>query len=292
MKSEWRVSSEESGLSILDFLKKKIGPDYSARKIKQMVDTGFCTLNGRVERFASKSIGTGDRLSLILNEALSPKVPLFDSTRILYQDDAILAYNKPPGVVSDDHKFLKELEKAIGSSLILLHRLDKETSGVLLFSKSKECADHITEQFRLREVKKCYYAIVDGVVGKQTGVIENFLGKRSVYQGQAMWGSVEEKKGLFAKTLWKVRKKGKTATWMECHPETGRTHQIRVHMAEMGHPILGDFQYGRVFHCPYRPSRILLHAADITLQHPYKTQMIYIQAPIPDDFKMAMEEVL
>lgn len=105
---------------------------------------------------------------------------------------------------------------------------------------------------------------------------------------QSIWGSVSQEKGVAAATSWHVLKKGKQASLLQCFPETGRTHQIRVHLSGMGHPILGDHQYGKKFTCSYQAPRCLLHANKIGFIHPFLHKEIAIGAPMPEDFKDAM----
>ena len=123
------------------------------------------------------------------------------------------------------------------------------------------------------------------------GKVENYLGKKQAYAGQTIWGAVSPSRGLYACTEWERLKKGDISSLVACHPTTGRTHQIRVHMAEMGHPILGDYQYGKRFLCPYRPPRILLHAEEFSFYHPSTGKSLCLTAPLPDDFKIAQQKL-
>ena len=169
--------------------------------------------------------------------------------------------------------------------------MDRETTGVLILAKEKGVFDNLVEQFKHFQVQKRYLTIVDGQVEQPKGIIENYLGKKRSYAGQTIWGSVQQSKGLYASTEWIRLKKGKSVTLMACYPKTGRTHQIRVHMAEIGHPILGDFQYSKEFECRYRPTRYLLHSEEITFQHPLTGEALFLKAPIPDDFKKAQQKL-
>ena len=147
--------------------------------------------------------------------------------------------------------------------------MDRETTGVLLLAKSLEVKKKFIEQFRDYQVKKRYLAIVEGVPKKQCGKIENYLIKKKEYSGQTIWGSNKNEKGLYAYTDWKLLKANTIASLIECYPKTGRTHQIRVHLCEMGHPLLGDNQYGGGG-CSSGPiPRILLHAESLEFFHPF-----------------------
>lgn len=262
----------------------------SARSLKRLIESNRCEINGRTERFASTFLGTGDRVCLHVEEArlLSPKIA--EPSRILFEDEALLIYDKPAGINCDE-KGILQLWKSSLLSLQLVHRLDRDTTGVLLFAKQPIYFHALVEQFKQFQVKKSYLAIVDGIMEESRGVIENHLGKKQAFAGQTIWGSVSPSKGLYACTEWEQLSKGKMAALIACHPKTGRTHQIRVHMAEKGHPILGDFQYGKQFQCPYRPSRTLLHAEKIRFQHPITGIELHITAPLPEDFKIAQQKL-
>jgi RluA family pseudouridine synthase len=171
---------------------------------------------------------------------------------------------------------------------ILLHRLDKDTTGVLLFARNEVAAKEIENLFKKRHIKKTYLAIVRGIPSKSSGIIKNYLGKLHTYHGQTIWGAVSENKGLPAKTFWKIKKKCGDASLLICHPETGRTHQIRAHLSELGHPILGDHQYGGTTTGLYHPERVLLHASELTFEHPTTKKMIHIKSPLPEDFITAI----
>lgn len=296
---EWIVTASESGLKLQQFLRKQLNQDISARQIKQSVDKGCCKINGRIERFASSLVGAGDRVVLDILEqtAGSPnrllEASLKDPSRCLYQDDFLFIFNKPPGITSDDKRLLSLVPRTISSSQQneLVHRIDKDTSGALIFAKNRQVAEEILTHFKQRLVKKTYLTIIDGVPLNRSGLIENYLGKINSYQGQTVWGEVSKTNGLNARTVWELKKSGKDASLVVCYPETGRTHQIRVHMSGMGHPILGDTQYGKSFKCRYRPSRHMLHAAEISFLHPVYKKEITVFAPLPDDFIKALEAI-
>lgn len=281
MKMNWVVSSEDSGSKLIVFLQKKL--NLSSKQIKRSLDSGQCQVNGKIERFGSTLLGTEDKVLFYLSSPSTTSKKAFEPSRILYEDDWILAYNKPAGLVSDS-KILSELFKTYHHSLYLIHRLDRNTTGVLLFAKQAIALEHMQELFRKHLIHKMYIALVDGIPKKEEGIIESDLGKIYSYQGQTVFGSVEKGKGQHAVTQWKRIAKGKDAALIHCFPKTGRTHQIRVHLSEMGHPILGDSQYGKKFQCSYRPNRTLLHAAEIFFEHPFLHTSIHIQVPLPDDF--------
>jgi len=282
MKNEWTVNKEEAGLKLVPFLKMKL-PLYSSRVLKRAVEGNLCTINGMTERFASTELGVGDKVFFedsLLQRSESVSVS-FSADRVLFEDDDLMVYNKPAGISSE----------AIKTPYILVHRLDKETTGALIFAKSQPIFNAMVELFRKFKVHKTYVAIVQGVPKQKKGIIDNYLGKKSSYQGQAIWGQVVKEKGLHAVTEWQVEKVAKGATLIRCVPRTGRTHQLRVHLSEMGLPILGDHHYCRHFTYEYRPARVLLHAFEVSFEHPVLKTPLKIKAPLADDFKSAYKAI-
>lgn len=277
----WRVEAGESSIKLSAFLKTKLGDKLSIRQIKQAIEQNACQLNGQLIRFASTLVGKGDRVTfqdvLIKRER--------KSASILYQDKWILASNKPAGIASEDQA-LKPVRQAI-----LLHRLDKDTTGILLWALNEETQKIMEEKFKKRLIEKTYLALVNGTPKQNEGRIENYLAKINSYEGQSLWGQVVKGSGVLAITDWRVLKTFEHSALIECRPLTGRTHQIRVHLNGLGHPILGDKQYGKRAVCSYRPSRCLLHAFSLRFLHPISCETLEIQAPIPDDFSLALKEI-
>lgn len=288
--TEWIVPPEDSGKKLITFLSDRLGQKFSSRQLKKALESNQCQLNGRIERFASVQICKGDRIVLNLVEDTSVKKNFnFEQKRVLFEDSYFLAYNKPAGINCDEHGILRVLRSKI-PSLQLIHRLDRDTTGVLLFAKDKTIFNKMVIAFREHRVDKEYMAIVDGVLNKKSGSIDNLLAKKHVYAGQALWGEVKTG-GLHAHTDWIKMKEGNQATFVHCFPKTGRTHQLRVHFAEMGHPILGDYQYCKKFSCSYQAARHLLHAYRLSFIHPITGKKISIEAPNPVDLLEA-EKIL
>lgn len=276
----WIVSAEESDEKLASFIKAHSAQDASLRKIKSWIDAGLCYINRRREKFHHTRLRAGDRIDLIIPEESKP-INLKES--LLFEDPFILVCNKPPGVVCDE-----STEKRIGA--LLVHRLDKDTSGVLLFAKSVEIRTKLFDEFRQRKVHKEYVAVVDGIVKKEKGTIENVLAPLKRFQGQTIWGASKDGSGDEASTDWKVLQRGKTATLMRLYPHTGRTHQLRVHMKGIGHPIVGDIVYGGAFLCSYPATRQLLHAEKLTLTHPVSNKKMEFTAPMPEYFAHALSD--
>lgn len=281
---QWKVAKDESGLELKSFLKEKM-PEFSLRSLKKGIESNLCRINGRTERFASSLVGAGDIVEFAAEKLDEAKQrPVVTCADILFQDTDLMIINKPAGIASDAPELKKQLA-AYSPSLELVHRLDRDTSGILIFAANPHAKKELENRFKERKIKKSYLAIADGTFTKKKGRIHSFLAKKHAYEGQALWGS--QKSGLSAETEWEIEQEGKNAALVLCHPITGRTHQIRVHLSEMGHPILGDYQYGREFKCAYRPSRCLLHAWKIALDHPATEKKIEIEAPLPQDFQQA-----
>ena len=258
----YRVKEENS---LLSFLKGKT--DLSGREIKRALESGGCRLNGKLERFASTKLKEGDKVTFRL-----PRVLKKETLSILYQDPSLTLFNKPSGVTTAPE---------VGHHLV--HRLDKGTSGVLLMARTLPMKKDLEALFKKREVKKTYIALIKGAPRKDQGTIDNRLSKKGTFHGQTLYGSAPN--GQKAITHWKVLEKRKGASLVELYPETGRTHQLRIHMAEMGHPILGDLQYGRDVSFPEAIDRLCLHAYRLAFVHPKTQKKVQATSPLPALFK-------
>jgi 23S rRNA pseudouridine955/2504/2580 synthase/23S rRNA pseudouridine1911/1915/1917 synthase len=262
---------------LIHFLQKELQPSPSGKMLRRVLEANLCRVNGSVERFGTADVAKGSVVEL------SPAwttiaVPHLGSFEILYEDDHLLVVDKPAGWVCTDEECLR----AFGVKRYLIHRLDKETTGALLIAKSIEMREAMIHRFQEKTVEKIYYAIVDRVPATERGCSKGFFGKVGLFQGQTRWGS--RLKGLYAETHWKRIAQGENASLLACQPITGRTHQIRVHLSEMGHPILVDRQYSTSYTCKYFAKRPLLHAARIRFMHPMTGVQIDVTAPLPADF--------
>lgn len=263
---------------LLDFLHSHF-PEISARKLKKAIEHQGCKVNGHIETIASRQLKIGDEVEFHFPTL---EIAVFNSDAILYEDNALLAYNKQVGLTCDEKNF---------APLLLIHRLDKDTSGVLLLAKTEDVRKAMIRLFRMKKVTKSYLAIVAGRIQQEKGKIENSLAKVATVGGQSIWGSVPKSKGEHAITLWATLSLGDRSTLVKCQPITGRTHQLRVHLSEIGHPILGDPIYGKKATHPYFAPRTLLHAEEIAFPHPVTGKPLKIQAQLPLDFTTAMEEL-
>lgn len=272
-------------MKLLSFLRQHCPESISAKAIKRAIDAKQCRVNGRIETISTTPLKGSDRVEIELKTA-SKSTPT-----ILYEDADLLVINKTPQVVCDTPSINALFPKYQGT-LELIHRLDKETTGVLLIAKNGPFKEKMVALFKEKGVKKIYRAIVDGAVGDSEGKCESRLAKISGHGAQVKWGSVTGRAGKEALTLWRRLKTCKSASYLELMPLSGRTHQIRVHLSEMGHPILGDVIYRcKRFRCPYAPQRNLLHALSIEFIHPITENRVQINAPLPTDFTKAVEKL-
>lgn len=264
---KWLVPREQK---LVSFLQGHLG-EYSGKFLRRLLEANLCRINGRVERFGSRVVIGGDAVELAPNwkSVLSPKASTFE---ILYEDPFLKIVNKPAGWVCDPKSALK----SFGKDHYLVHRLDKDTTGLLIIAKGAVARDELMEMFERRLISKSYLAVVDGVPKEEGGERHSLFAKKGSFQGQTVWGSSHQ--GLTAITRWKRIAVGKGASLVLCEPFTGRTHQIRIHMAEMGHPILVDRQYASSFRCPLFIQRTLLHA--YRLQFSFQGKEIDVTAPL------------
>jgi 23S rRNA-/tRNA-specific pseudouridylate synthase len=270
---KFKVTSRESGMTLLAFLRDSYPDAPSVKALKRWIEGKRCTINSRLETFSTHRLKSGDEVILDIDDKkpLSILKPV-----LLWENPSLKAYDKPAGLVSHPDHFKGHL----------VHRLDKETSGVILVAKSQQILDQMIELFRQKKVQKSYLAIVDGIIKEKKGIMISSLSPKHQYQGQTLYGS--SKKGQLAETHWKKIGEGEKSTLVQCHPITGRTHQLRVHFKEFHHPILGDYQYTSQFQCLYKALRHLLHAYEITFRHPISQEKIEVRAPIPLDFSKAL----
>jgi 23S rRNA pseudouridine1911/1915/1917 synthase len=227
---------------------------------------------------------------------------------ILYEDDAMLALNKQPGLVVHPaagnwsgtlvnalihHRGSQLATRGGAERLGIVHRLDKDTSGVILIAKTDEAHEKLSRAFAERAMKKYYRALCRGVFRKASGEIRESIG-RDPRNRKKMAVIKTANRARSAWTDYRVLAQGQHGAEVECLLHTGRTHQIRVHLAHLGHPIWGDTLYGRAQWSlkDIYPKRQMLHAARIELAHPITGQSLKIEAPLPKDFADCREALL
>ncbi len=271
------ISSFEEGSSLLAFV--KIQCALTNRLARRLVEKGFCKINGVIELFTSRKLQEKDCVEIsplwkgLLQETQG-------ALQILYEDDFLILIEKPSGLVCED----KNLPASFPAQSTFVHRLDLGTSGIMMVAKSKEIKEKMVAQFLSKNVKKFYFAILDGIVAENNGRIESYLSRRS--QKMTLFGSMQT--GKHALTLFRVVKRIKKATLVLCQPVTGRTHQLRVHFFERGHPILGDYVYAKKFSYPSHVERLLLHSARLEFFHPFLKKKMVFDSPLPELFSQVM----
>jgi RluA family pseudouridine synthase len=244
---------------LVPFLQYALPDAVSGKMVRRLLEANLCRVNGKVERFGSAQLTRGDIVEVspawksLASPALLPKF------KTLYENPDLILVDKPAQWVCSE----ENCRRTFGPHLKLVHRLDKDTTGVLALAKTPKALAELIDLFAKREVEKDYLAIVDGVPSVEEGVRESYLAKKRVFDGQTIWGSSQ--KGLHAITRWKKLSSGKAGSLLLAQPYTGRTHQIRVHLAEMGHPILVDRQYASQFRSALFAARPLLHAFRLNL---------------------------
>jgi len=264
----------------------------SIRAIKSRIDAGKLFVNGKIERFSSRKVKYKDKIEFFI-EDLKKDSPLLliNKDSILFENKHIIAVFKPARYLSNhllkkitvEESVKKYLKKQNHFFCVLLHRLDKDTSGVLLFAKTLEGRDFYLKQFKERNIKKTYHAIVSKIPEKNKGEIKSFIGKISQDKHFSKWGNVDKKMGKRAITFYKIKKTFKNYSLLELKLLTGRTHQIRIHLQTLGTPVIGDPIYLNQ-KTTIIPPRLMLHASEIIIPLINEDDKITIKAPFPEDF--------
>lgn len=273
-------------------------PEMSRSRLQKIIDAGGATIDGKpVAR--KTAVPANAKISVVFpEETASELVPADIPLDIIFEDDDLIAVNKDAGIVThpgagtgDDtlvHALLHhtggKLAQAGGAARPgVVHRLDKETSGVILFAKTDAAYYALVEKFSERDLDKQYLALTDGAPSLLAGVIREPIDRHPTNRTKMC---VREN-GKPARTDWFVEEKfGDRAALVRCVLHTGRTHQIRVHLAHIGFPILGDKTYGkpRQAQIGWPMPRVMLHAARLRLTHPISGEELDLRAPLPPDF--------
>lgn len=304
-KITYPVESEVKSERLDSFISLKSG--LSRSYIQKLIKQGFLTVNLRKEK-ASHKIKAGDTIEYtIADEPQTTLIPENIPLTIIWEDDHLIVVNKPPGMVvhpAAGHKqgtlinaLISRCEKlaSLGAPLRpgIVHRLDKDTSGLIVVAKDDISYVKLQKQFKKREVKKHYLALLYGNLKKDRGEINKAIG-RAVWDRKKM--STRTGKGKEAITQFEVMKRLRSATLAKVKIITGRTHQIRVHFAASGHPVLGDRLYGKktllkFAHKTVILNRQMLHAHSLELKHPVTGSPLVFTAQMPEDMKRAIKEL-
>jgi 23S rRNA pseudouridine1911/1915/1917 synthase len=293
------VSKEAARLRLDQFLAREL-PKFSRSRLQTLIRKKNVTLNGAAAR-PSDAVRAGDRIEVI--EPPPEKIdnrPEAIPLDVLYEDDDLIVINKAAGMVvhpgagQREHTLVNALLhhcsnlSAIGGTERpgIVHRLDKDTSGCLVVAKTDESHRGLSAQFAERIVEKIYLALVAGRMRKSAGAIEEKIGRHPVNR-QRM--SVASKRGRTAKTEYCVISSSDERSLVECKLHSGRTHQIRVHLHHVGHPVLGDKVYGAKYARNF--PRQMLHAWKLGFKHPRSGEWKKFEAPVPKDFQSAVNSL-
>jgi len=276
-------------------------PDFSRSRIEGLVKAGFVTVNGAVASKAGMKVSPDDEIVV----EIPPPVPAVPEPEdiplsVVFEDDDMLVIDKPPGMVV--HPAPGHFTGTLVNALLthcpnlsgiggvarpgIVHRLDQDTSGLIVVAKTQAAMDSLARAFASHtNVEKTYLAVVHGRPRLDSGRIENLIGRHPVDRKRM---AILEKGGKLAVTNWRVVSSVGTMSVLECRIETGRTHQIRVHAASLGCPVIGDRTYGKGAldrRLNPVPPRQMLHAWKLHLWHPTKGVEMSFEAPPPPDMQ-------
>ena len=295
MVHEIQVLESQAGYRVDKFLSIEFA-DLSRSYIQKLMKDGQVTVNGKVVK-ANYKLNDQDVVRMNEPELKEPDIVAEDlPLDILYEDEDLLIVNKPKGMVvhpSAGHYtgtlvnalmfHCKEELSGINGVMRpgIVHRIDMDTTGSLLVCKNDMAHQNLAEQLKLHSIKRIYHAIVHGVIKEEEGTVDAPIGRHPTSRKKM---SINYKNGKEAVTHYKVLKRYQNYTYIQCQLETGRTHQIRVHMASIHHPLLGDVVYGPAKQ-PFSLQGQCLHAKTIGIQHPRTGEYKEVDAPLPDYFE-------
>ncbi len=291
------------------FLREKF-PAVSRVALKRLIEQGHVRVNGHTVK-PTHSPRAGEQTEIHWPEARPAaaqpeEIPL----DILFEDKSLLVLNKPAGLVvhpaagNEAHTLVNALLHHCRGSLSgiggvarpgIVHRLDKETSGCLVVAKNDETHLALSKQFAAREVGKIYNAILCGELTRESGEIHAAIARHPTHRKRM--AVRDDNSGRAAHTTYRALERLNSATFVEAHLHTGRTHQIRVHFQFLGHPLVGDETYGSRQNkkltelTGYEPPRVMLHARELSFIHPRTGREMSFEAPLPNDFREALRNL-
>ena len=286
----------------LDAFVARVCPDLSRSAAQRLIEEGCVTKNGKPGKKNDK-LNLGDEISVTVPEPkevdiVAKEIPL----DIVYEDEDLLVINKPKGLVvhpaagHQDDTLVNGLLYALGDDLSgingelrpgIVHRIDKDTSGLLAVAKNDLAHTVLASQLKDHTMARTYEAIVCGSFREDSGTVDAPIGRHPSDRKKM---TVTERNSKHAVTHWEVIARYRGYTHIRCRLETGRTHQIRVHMAHIGHPILGDIVYGHKKPELGQSSQVL-HAGALCFQHPRDGRPVMVFAPRPDYFEQVLQKL-
>ena len=291
---EFQIETE-NGERIDKYLSNEMS-GFSRSYIQKLMKDGHVYVNGKAVK-ANYKLAYDDMITVEIPDLVEPDiVPENIPLDILYEDDDILIVNKPKGMVvhpAAGHysgTLVNALMYHCGESLSgingvmrpgIVHRIDMDTTGSLLVCKNDQAHQKLAEQLKVHSIKRVYHAIVCGNLKEDSGTIDAPIGRHPVDRKKM---SINYQNGLEAVTHYQVLERFGDYTYISCRLETGRTHQIRVHMASIRHPLLGDNVYGPQ-KCPFKLQGQTLHAKILGITHPTTGEYMEFDAPLPEYFE-------
>jgi 23S rRNA pseudouridine1911/1915/1917 synthase len=305
---EFMVRDEDAGLRLDHFLARSM-PDWSRSQVQRLIRSGQVTVAGRAARKAGQKVEIGDRIAVQAQRGQLRAAPENLPLEIVYEDADLLVVNKPAGMVVhvgagvQSGTLVNALLHHLGDAAMLssaggelrpgiVHRLDRMTSGLVIVAKNDSAHRALAAQFKARGVRKTYRLLVHGRVAAASGEIARAVGRDPRRRVRMKAGGLRPREAV---TEYRVQRRLPGFTLVEAHPRTGRTHQLRVHFASLGHPIVGDTLYGA-------PARIkigaetretlhrnFLHAAEIEFEHPRTGKMMSFKSPLPAELESFLQ---
>lgn len=288
------VLESQADTRIDKFLSEEL-PDISRSYIQKLIKDEQITVNGKAVK-ANYKVSPDDLVVVNQPELKEPDILAEDiPLDILYEDSDLLIVNKPKGMVV--HPSAGHYSGTLVNALMyyckhdlsgingimrpgIVHRIDMDTTGSLLVCKNDFAHQNLAEQLKVHSIRRIYHAIVHGVLKEDEGTVDAPIGRHPIDRKKM---SINHKNGKEAVTHYKVLQRFKNFTYIQCELETGRTHQIRVHMASLKHPLLGDVVYGPT-KCPFKLQGQTLHAKIIGILHPRTNEYLEVDAPLPKYF--------
>lgn len=294
------VQNNEKGVRLDSYITKKLN-DLSRANIQRLIEDGNILVNSAKQKISYK-VNSGDKIEITIPEPKKIDLKPQDiKVEIVYEDNDIIVVNKPKGLVvhpavgNPDGTLVNAIMNICKDSLSgiggevrpgIVHRLDKDTTGLLIVAKNDKAHINLSEQIKNREVKKIYIALVRGNIPENEATINMPIG-RSTKDRKKM---AVVKNGKEAVTHFKVIDRFKNYTLLEIKIDTGRTHQIRVHMAEIGYPVVGDMVYSNGKN-EFGVEGQMLHAKSLDFKHPITGRNMHLEAELPKYFKDIIDKL-